>query len=107
MRSDSNSSFRSGNGNSAFQSRGNGYGGQSRGGYGGQSRGGYGGGGDYRSNRGGGAPIKKSPDDEFYDRDDVAPRNMGLEQKLYGSQQNSGINFKNYDDIPVCLHGLI
>ncbi len=86
FRSDSNwgssSSFTSGNG-------------------GGNSRNGYSSGGG-RGFSGGRGAIKKSPDDEFYDRDDVAARDMRLETKLFGSQQNSGINFKNYDDIPVC-----
>jgi ATP-dependent RNA helicase DDX3X len=47
----------------------------------------------------------KSPDDEFYGRDDVQARNMRIEYDLYGSQHNSGINFKNYDDIPVDVSG--
>jgi hypothetical protein len=44
---------------------------------------------------------KKSPDDEFYHRQDVQGRDPRLESKLFGNIQNSGINFKNYDDIPV------
>jgi hypothetical protein len=49
--------------------------------------------------------AKKSLDDEFYDRHDVQGRDPRLEAKLFGNIQNSGINFKNYDDIPVsfCL----
>jgi ATP-dependent RNA helicase DDX3X len=47
----------------------------------------------------------KSPDDEFYDRDDVQGRNMRVENDLFGIQHNSGINFKNYDDIPVEASG--
>jgi ATP-dependent RNA helicase DDX3X len=54
------------------------------------------------------APRKgpvKTPDDEFYDRNDVQGRDTKLESKLFGNQHNSGINFKNYDDIPVEVSG--
>jgi ATP-dependent RNA helicase DDX3X len=47
----------------------------------------------------------KSPDDEFYSRDDVGARDPRLENELFGKQHNSGINFKNYDDIPVEVSG--
>jgi ATP-dependent RNA helicase DDX3X len=48
---------------------------------------------------------KKPDDDEFFDRQDVSARDPRLEGRLYGAQQNSGINFKNYDDIPVDVSG--
>ena len=47
----------------------------------------------------------KDPSDEFYDRRDVKARDPRLEQQLFGSQQNSGINFDKYDDIPAEASG--
>ncbi|KAI8804780.1 P-loop containing nucleoside triphosphate hydrolase protein, partial [Cladochytrium replicatum] len=47
----------------------------------------------------------KDPSDEFYDRPDVKARDPRLEQLLYGNQNNSGINFDKYDDIPVEASG--
>ncbi|KAI9099933.1 P-loop containing nucleoside triphosphate hydrolase protein [Phlyctochytrium arcticum] len=86
---------------------GGGYGGNSGGGYGGSSNSGYGGGGG-----GGGArrdrdqqAYKKDPSDEFAHRPDVKARDTRMEQQLYGSQHNSGINFEKYDDIPVEASG--
>ena len=37
--------------------------------------------------------------------DSVSPRNIRLEQQLFGNQHNSGINFEKYDDIPVEFSG--
>ncbi|KAI9329580.1 P-loop containing nucleoside triphosphate hydrolase protein [Zopfochytrium polystomum] len=77
--------------------------------------GGYGGGGDYRSNRNSmsgdyrshdrSVPVNNDPNDEFYGRSDVKPRDPRLESTLYGNQHNSGINFDKYDDIPVEMSG--
>ena len=44
---------------------------------------------------------KKQPGDEFYDRHDVEGKDLRLEQRLFGNQQSSGINFSNYENIPV------
>ncbi|KAJ3120002.1 DEAD-box ATP-dependent RNA helicase [Nowakowskiella sp. JEL0407] len=60
--------------------------------------------GNNRSN-GGSRSYTKDPSDEFYSRSDVQPRNMRMEQVLYGNQTNSGINFTKYDDIPVEASG--
>eukprot|EP00842_Homolaphlyctis_polyrhiza_P002217 jgi/Hompol1/2997/HPOL_006287-RA len=49
--------------------------------------------------------YQKDPSDEFYSRPDVKARDLGLEAKLYGQQQSSGINFDRYDDIPVEVSG--
>lgn len=46
------------------------------------------------------------PNDPFYGRSDVKPRNQRYELELFGSKQNSGINFDKYDDIPVDVSGL-
>ncbi|KAJ3258776.1 DEAD-box ATP-dependent RNA helicase [Boothiomyces macroporosus] len=48
----------------------------------------------------------KSPSDEFYNRDDVQAPDPRLEARLFGSQHNSGINFKSYDNIPVEVSGV-
>ena len=37
--------------------------------------------------------------------DSIKPRNVLEEQKLFGNQHNSGINFEKYDDIPVDVSG--
>ena len=47
----------------------------------------------------------KDPNDEFYDRKDVKPRDSRLEAQIFGNQHNSGINFNKYDDIPVDASG--
>ena len=47
----------------------------------------------------------KDPSDEFYSRDDVKARDLRLEEKLFGNQHNSGINFDRYADIPVEVSG--
>jgi ATP-dependent RNA helicase DDX3X len=36
---------------------------------------------------------------------DVQPRDLRLEDKLFGTQTTSGINFENYDNIPVDVSG--
>lgn len=48
---------------------------------------------------------RKDPSDEFYSRPDVQGRDPRIEEKLYGFQQNSGINFDRYEDIPVEVSG--
>ncbi len=49
--------------------------------------------------------FKKDPSDPFYNRPDVKPRAPRVEEQLFGSQSNSGINFDKYDDIPVDVSG--
>ncbi|KAJ1340031.1 hypothetical protein BSLG_005355 [Batrachochytrium salamandrivorans] len=49
--------------------------------------------------------YQKDPSDEFFSRSDVKARDPRLEEKLYGQQHNSGINFDRYDDIPVEVSG--
>ncbi|RKO98088.1 hypothetical protein CXG81DRAFT_5929, partial [Caulochytrium protostelioides] len=64
------------------------------------------GGGRFNSAGGQRAPhYAKDPSDEFYDRPDIKPRNAMEETQLYGDQHNSGINFSNYDNIPVDASG--
>lgn len=50
-----------------------------------------------RSERGGG--------NSRYEQKYPLPRNQRLEEELFGSQQNTGINFDKYDDIPVETSG--
>lgn len=69
-------------------------------GSGSSSRGFSGGFSNSRSNK-----ADKEPTDEFYLRDDVKGRNQRVEQTLFGSQHNSGINFGRYEDIPVEVSG--
>ena len=45
--------------------------------------------------------TKKEIGDEFYDRDDIEARDDRMEQRLFGNQHSSGINFSNYENIPV------
>jgi ATP-dependent RNA helicase DDX3X len=52
----------------------------------------------------GGKP--KDPSDEFFSRADVKARDARTEEKLYGAQHNSGINFDRYEDIPVEVSGM-
>lgn len=99
------------------------YGGRGRGGFGGYSNGynnnnGYGGGrgrggfGGYNNNRGGrggGFGGRSRYDGQFIDGKHVpGPRNERLELELFGTPeegghtvQGTGINFDNYDEIPV------
>ncbi|KAJ3219721.1 ATP-dependent RNA helicase ddx3x [Clydaea vesicula] len=115
----SGNSFNNGN---SYNNRGNFYGGGNRGGFDRSSGGGYNRGNDsfqkkdnwggsrYNSNGGGNynrqdSRFEKDPNDPFFDRDDVKPRDTRLEDKLFGSQHNTGINFANYDDIPVDVSG--
>ncbi|KAL2917916.1 DEAD-box ATP-dependent RNA helicase [Polyrhizophydium stewartii] len=49
--------------------------------------------------------YQKDPSDEFYSRPDVKARDTRLEERLFGKQHNSGINFERYDDIPVEVSG--
>jgi ATP-dependent RNA helicase DDX3X len=47
----------------------------------------------------------KDPSDEFYSRPHVQGRDPRREEELYGTIQNSGINFDRYEDIPVEVSG--
>jgi ATP-dependent RNA helicase DDX3X len=49
--------------------------------------------------------FRKPKDDEFFDRDDVEARDPQLESRLFSQQQSSGINFSNYENIPVQVSG--
>ncbi|KAJ3225175.1 DEAD-box ATP-dependent RNA helicase, partial [Clydaea vesicula] len=50
--------------------------------------------------------TEKDPNDTFFSREDVQPKNSQLEQKLFGNKQvSSAINFQNYDNIPVEVTG--
>ncbi|KAJ3382308.1 DEAD-box ATP-dependent RNA helicase [Lobulomyces angularis] len=50
--------------------------------------------------------TEKDPNDTFFSREDVQPKNSQLEQKLFGNKQvSSAINFQNYDNIPVVVTG--
>ncbi|RHY73873.1 hypothetical protein DYB30_008923 [Aphanomyces astaci] len=85
---------------SGFES-GGGYGGrEERGGYGGRDGGDRGSYGGSRGGGGDGAPRKN----RLGFHGDMTP-NSRTEQELFGDCQSSGINFDNYDDIPVETSG--
>ena len=84
-------------------------GGFDAGGYGNKSGGGsYGGGG---GSYGGGAPARGSGDGQWRDGKHIpGPANPRVERELFGvpndpTKQQTGINFANYDDIPVEASG--
>lgn len=67
---------------------------------------GGGGGGGYGSSRR--SEAKRDPNDQFFDRTDVQPRDLRMEEKLFGTEKatpSGGINFDNYDNIPVDVSG--
>lgn len=60
---------------------------------------------DGRSNADAFATCRRDPEDQFASRLDVGPRDERVETTLFGKQNNSGINFDKYDDIPVETSG--
>lgn len=93
--------------NNGFSSNGGGFGGSRRaGGYGGGSRGGYGGGRGFNRFNAPRPGVGAWVDGKH----EIAPKNEKLEIELFGTAddsafQSSGINFDNYDDIPVEASG--
>ena len=88
------------------QSRGGGgYAGGGRGGYGGGGGGyggGRGGGGGYGGGRGGGDGFAKDPYNDPFAKQE---QEKGEIDAIYGSNENTGIDFSTYDDIPVETSG--
>lgn len=103
-------------GPSSFSSRGGGSGGGGRGGNWANAndfspRGPNGGGYGSNSNSGSGAQARGSGDGQWRDGKHIpGPQNPRLERELFGipndpAKQSTGINFSNYDDIPVEASG--